>query len=141
MILDRLDRSLRQWDRFYQSVSSWPPFSLTSSASLGKFPSLDGPQNPSKSLKIPLNQPFSSTTKTALVYSRRKRSPVASSATGRDSAALDEITFPILDMISSFGVRSLQEPNCQSKIVCEIGRQGGLPTANNIQRALWIIAN
>ena len=53
----------------------------------------------------------------------------------------DEIAFPILDMISTFGVRSLQEPSCQSKIVCEIGRQGGLPEANSVQRALWLTAN
>lgn len=55
--------------------------------------------------------------------------------------AQDEATFPILDMISSFGVRSLQEPSCQSKIVCEIGRMGGLPEANTVQRALWLAAN
>lgn len=76
------------------------------------------------------------------VVGRRKRSADGSSTSaGSDSAALDGLTFPILDMISSFGVRSLQQPECQSKIVCEIGRQGGLPNANNIQRALWTIAN
>jgi len=67
---------------------------------------------------------------------RRKRSDKAD-----EQIAQDEATFPILDMISSFGVRSLQEPSCQSKIVCEIGRMGGLPEANIVQRALWLAAN
>ncbi|KAK4020985.1 hypothetical protein OUZ56_002920 [Daphnia magna] len=67
---------------------------------------------------------------------RRKRSE-----TEEANAVRDEATFPILDMISSFGVRSLQEPTCQSKIVCEIGRMGGLPEANVVQRALWFTAN
>jgi len=67
---------------------------------------------------------------------RRKRSEKEEA-----QIAQDEATFPILDMISSFGVRSLQEPSCQSKIVCEIGRMGGLPEANAVQRALWLTAN
>lgn len=71
-----------------------------------------------------------------LLNRRRKRSE-----TEEANAARDEATFPILDMISSFGVRSLQEPTCQSKIVCEIGRMGGLPEANVVQRALWFTAN
>ena len=68
--------------------------------------------------------------------SRRKRSEADEA-----KAAQEEATFPILDMISSFGVRSLQEPSCQSKIFCEIGRMGGLPEANIVQRALWLTAN
>ncbi|EFX69937.1 hypothetical protein DAPPUDRAFT_328621 [Daphnia pulex] len=70
---------------------------------------------------------------------RRKRSEAGTKEEAK--AAVDEATFPILDMISSFGVRSLQEPSCQSKIVCEIGRMGGLPEANAVQRALWFTAN
>lgn len=77
--------------------------------------------------------------RTVLVFpiSRRKKRSEAEEA----RQARDEATFPILDMISSYGVRSLQEPSCQSKIFCEIGRMGGLPEANVVQRALWLTAN
>ena len=53
----------------------------------------------------------------------------------------DKLAFPILDMISTYGMRSLQDPSCQSKIVCEMATMGGLPNANKVQRALWITAN
>jgi len=53
----------------------------------------------------------------------------------------EEVTFPILDMISSYGMRSLQDPGCQAKITCELGAMGGLPEANGLQRSLWIAAN
>lgn len=65
---------------------------------------------------------------------RRRRSNEA-------EEAKDEVTFPILDMITSYGMRSLQEPSCQAKITCEMGSMGGLPEANGVQRALWISAN
>lgn len=71
------------------------------------------------------------------VSSGRRRRSEAEEA----RAVRDEATFPILDMISTFGVRALQEPECQSKVVCEIGRMGGLPEANTVQRALWLTAN
>lgn len=65
---------------------------------------------------------------------RRRRSNEA-------EEAQDEVTFPILDMITSYGMRSLQEPSCQAKITCEMGSMGGLPEANGVQRALWMGAN
>lgn len=67
---------------------------------------------------------------------RRKRSE-----TEEAEIAKEEASFPILDMISTYGARSLQDPKCQTKIVCEMGRMGGTPEANMLQRALWITAN
>ena len=60
---------------------------------------------------------------------------------GPDHEVGDQVTYPILDMIGAYGMRALQDPSCQSKIVCEMGRMGGLPNANQVQRALWITAN
>lgn len=68
--------------------------------------------------------------------SRKKRSEAE-----EVEIAKEEATFPILDMISSYGARSLQDPKCQAKIVCEMGRMGGMPEANMLQRTIWLTAN
>ncbi|PSN44521.1 hypothetical protein C0J52_14690 [Blattella germanica] len=57
-----------------------------------------------------------------------------------DSSELDIMSFPILDLLDKYGIESLDDPECENRIFCEMSRLGREPTGNIIQKAFWHLA-
>jgi hypothetical protein len=51
------------------------------------------------------------------------------------------VTFPILDLLDKYGIDSLDDPDCENRIFCEMSRLGGEPSGNVIQKAFWHLAH
>jgi len=51
------------------------------------------------------------------------------------------VTFPILDLLDKYGIDSLDDPDCENRIFCEMSRLGGEPSGNIIQKAFWHLAH
>jgi hypothetical protein len=51
------------------------------------------------------------------------------------------VSFPILDLLDKYGVDSLDDPECENRIFCEMSRLGGGPSGNIIQKAFWHLAH
>jgi len=51
------------------------------------------------------------------------------------------LTFPILDLLDKYGIDSLDDPDCENRIFCEMSRLGGEPSGNIIQKAFWHLAH
>jgi hypothetical protein len=51
------------------------------------------------------------------------------------------VSFPILDLLDKYGIDSLDDPECENRIFCEMSRLGGQATGNIVQRAFWRLAH
>jgi hypothetical protein len=51
------------------------------------------------------------------------------------------MSFPILDLLDKYGIDSLDDPECENRIFCEMSRLGGQPSGNIIQKAFWHLAH
>ncbi|CAG0888155.1 unnamed protein product [Cyprideis torosa] len=50
-------------------------------------------------------------------------------------------TNPVLEMIEANGLDSLESPNCQRRVLCELAVLGHKPEGNSVQKFLWNVAN
>ncbi|PNF27462.1 hypothetical protein B7P43_G08984, partial [Cryptotermes secundus] len=51
------------------------------------------------------------------------------------------MSFPILDLLDKYGIDSLDDPECENRIFCEMSRLGGQPRGNIVQKAFWNLAH
>jgi hypothetical protein len=51
------------------------------------------------------------------------------------------MSFPILDLLDKYGIDSLDDPECENRIFCEMSRLGGEPSGNIVQKAFWHLAH
>nr|CAD7415182.1 unnamed protein product [Timema cristinae] len=55
---------------------------------------------------------------------------------------MDDLEDPLLAIIDKYGgAKSLDDPDCENRIFCEMTRLGKQPEANLVQRSFWYLAN
>nr|CAD7573255.1 unnamed protein product [Timema californicum] len=55
---------------------------------------------------------------------------------------MDDLDDPLLAILNKYGgAKSLEDPDCENRIFCEMTRLGKQPQANLVQRAFWYLAN
>ncbi|KAJ9578845.1 hypothetical protein L9F63_004949, partial [Diploptera punctata] len=59
----------------------------------------------------------------------------------RSVETLDMTSYPILHLLEKYGVESLDDPECENRIFCEMSRLGREPSGNVIQKAFWHAAH
>nr|CAD7449149.1 unnamed protein product [Timema bartmani] len=55
---------------------------------------------------------------------------------------MDDLDDPLLAILDKYGgTESLDDPDCENRIFCEMSRLGKQPQANLVQKAFWYLAN
>lgn len=53
----------------------------------------------------------------------------------------EDLTDPLVQLVQRYGLESLDDPQCEDKIFCEMSRMGQKNDGNFIQRGFWYLAN
>jgi hypothetical protein len=53
----------------------------------------------------------------------------------------EEEEYPMLGLMGRFGLAALGDPDCESRLFCEMARMGKSPGGNAVQRTLWRVVS
>ena len=52
----------------------------------------------------------------------------------------EDLKDPLVQLVQEYGLESLDDPQCEDKIFCEMSRMGQKESSNFIQKGFWYLA-